>query len=116
MEHLAFIGSGFAIVIAVLASLWGVCVLVGLGFKDRKSNTAQKQEPFEGVPPQHVAAISAVLAQVMDSPYRVVSVSAPAHRSLAWEEEGRFEQAAAHRVRWNWNAIPETRPNLKREP
>jgi len=120
MEHVSFIASGFGIVVAVLAALWGVCALVGLGFKPRQGHPTLKEDEdhmsFDGVPPQHVAAISAVLAQVMDGPYRVVSVTAPAHRSLAWEEEGRFEQASGHRVRWDWNAITQTRPIRKREP
>ncbi len=119
MEHVTFIASGFGIVLAVLAALWGICALVGLGFKPRRGHTTLKEDEerltYDGVPPEHVAAISAVLAQIIDEPYRIISVSAPAHRTLAWEEEGRYEQAAGHRVRWDWHAAPENRPKPKRK-
>jgi len=121
MDHVLFIASGFGIVIAVLTALWGVCALVGVGFTARRGQPTfeedrQHKSLGEKIPPQHVAAITAALAQVMDGPYRVVSVSAPAHRSFAWEEAGRYEQAASHRIRWDWSAAAKQFSDIKRKP
>ena len=48
--------------------------------------------------------ITAAVAAVTDGRGRVVSVRAPAHLASAWASEGRADQLASHRLRWNWEA------------
>ncbi len=108
MENLIFIGTGFGIVMAVLAALWGVCAVVGTVFKfvetrrkrktsdvDRISQTVSDQ-PSNGPPPEHVAAISAAVASLSAS-YRVLHIHAPAHVATAWAAQGRNEQHIGRR-------------------
>ncbi|MGC2855090.1 OadG family transporter subunit [Novispirillum sp. DQ9] len=110
MEHLTFILSGFGVVMLVLAALWLTTAAVGRAFAavEARSVAAPAAAPaaaapvFEGVPPQHVAAISAAVAVLTGGRGRVVSVSAPPHRVAAWAHQGRSEQFASRRVRRDW--------------
>lgn len=111
MEHLTFILSGFGVVLLVLAALWLTTALVGRVFAAAGERAAPGAAPtpaapptpvFEGVPPGHVAAISAAVAVLTGGRGRVVSVTAPPHRVPAWAQEGRSEQFAGRRVRRAW--------------
>ena len=120
MDHVLFIASGFGIVIAVLTALWGVCALVGVGFTARRGQPTfeedrQHKALDQKIPPQHVAAITAALAQVMDGPYRVVSVSAPAHRSfvgsaLPRQQKHLAQQRSTSRIRTTSSTLPWSLP------
>ncbi|WP_414898032.1 OadG family transporter subunit [Rhodovulum sp. YEN HP10] len=117
LENLALIGTGFAVVILVLSSLWGACALIGWGFtraaarKTAASGTPDSRPLAEsaGVPPHHIAAIAAAVAETLGPGYRVRHVAAPAHLVDGWPLEGRIETFAAHRVRTGWGP---TRPRL----
>lgn len=113
MEHLTFILSGFGVVMLVLAALWLTTAIVGRAFAAAEGRAvpavasapapaAPTAPVFEGVPPQHVVAISAAVAVLTGGRGRVVSVSAPPHRVAAWAQEGRSEQFAGRRVRRDW--------------
>jgi Na+-transporting methylmalonyl-CoA/oxaloacetate decarboxylase gamma subunit len=99
VEDLVFIATGFGIVMGVLASLWGVCAIVGRVFirvetaKLATPEPAPAPQPLEGIPPAHVAAIAAAVASLSGS-WRIARVDAPAHVSGAWAAQGRFEQQA----------------------
>jgi len=101
VEELLFIGSGFGIVMGVLAALWGVCALVGTAFKRADAaRAAAAAAPArvpasapaiaEGIPPAHVAAIAAAVASLSGA-WRIRRVEAPVHLSRAWAAQGRFE-------------------------
>ncbi|MBL3584380.1 OadG family protein [Rhodovulum sulfidophilum] len=110
LENLALIGTGFAVVILVLASLWGACALMGWGFTRtaRKTTAAVPETPVApGVPPHHLAAIAAAVAETLGPGHRIRRVAAPAHLVDGWPLEGRIETFAAHRVRTGWGP---TRP------
>jgi hypothetical protein len=114
-EELVLLGSGFGIVMIVLASLWGVCAITGTYFMRRDAARAAKPaaapapapaaarspQIAAGVPPAHVAAIAAAVASLSGA-YRVIRVSAPAHNSRAWAAQGRYEQQA------KWPSQPTT--------
>lgn len=116
MENLAFIGTGFGIVMGVLAALWGVCAVVGLVFKSvetrRKAAAEKPAAPAHpapeagtpgGPPPGHLAAIAAAVAS-MSPAYRVVRVAAPGHVAKAWAAQGRLEQQTSGRNLARWAA------------
>jgi len=112
LQNLIFIGLGFAIVMGVLAALWGVCAGVGVIFKRVESAKAAKaakaaEEPGpqmpEGTPPAHVAAIAAAVAS-LSTAYRIVRVHAPPHMSKSWAGLGRLDQHSGRRVRTAWAA------------
>ncbi|MBK1676493.1 hypothetical protein CKO38_07375 [Rhodospirillum rubrum] len=62
-----------------------------------------------GIPATHLAVIGAAVAALMDRPYRISRVIAPAHKIADWPQEGRIETFSAHRIRTNWGP---TRPTL----
>lgn len=110
-DELVFIGSGFGLVLTILALLWLVSALIGRFFAVAKAHKAPAAAPIAapaaapvapGVPPQHLAAISAAVAMMTDGRGRVVSVRLPAHRAIAWAQEGRIEHFSSHRVRSDW--------------
>ena len=113
MEDLVFIGSGFGIVMGVLAALWGICATVGMVFKRVETARTVKAtaaavaapapEVDDGIPPAHVAAIAGAVASLSGA-YRVVRVSAPAHVSKVWAGQGRLEQQSGRRTRMAWAA------------
>jgi len=102
-EELVLLGSGFAIVMLVLISLWGVCAAAGTFFVRRDAARAAKPaaapaaapapQVAAGVPAAHVAAIAGAVASLSGA-YRVIRVSAPAHDARAWAAQGRYEQQA----------------------
>ncbi|MGQ9365064.1 OadG family transporter subunit [Azospirillum sp. ST 5-10] len=109
MEHVLFILTGFATVMAVLALLWGVLALIGRIFIARAAATlpapaapAVPAATAPGVPAHHLAAIAAAVTAITDGRGRVVRVQAAAHQSAGWARHGRTEQFAGHRVRWGW--------------
>ncbi|ARE39194.1 hypothetical protein RGUI_1053 [Rhodovulum sp. P5] len=115
LENLELIGTGFAIVMLVLAALWGACELIGLFFARAAKRAARKtaaatqasQAADDGIPPHHLAAIAAAVAHELGSGYRITHVAAPPHLVDGWPMEGRIETFAAHRIRTNWGP---TRP------
>jgi Na+-transporting methylmalonyl-CoA/oxaloacetate decarboxylase gamma subunit len=116
-DELVFIGSGFGLVLSILALLWLVSAVIGRIFTAASthkapataahapSSAAPAAPLAPGVPPQHLAAISAAVAMMTDGRGRVVAVHLPAHRATAWAQEGRIEHFSSHRVRSDW-AIP----------
>ena len=121
LDNLELIGTGFTVVMMVLAALWGACVLVAMGFRAaaRPAPAAAAPAPAPakaaapavpaGVPPHHLAAIAAAVSAVLGAGYRVTRVAAPAHRVEGWPMEGRIETFTAHRIRTDWGP---TRPSL----
>ncbi len=106
MSDLAFILTGFAIVVAVLSFLWLTCVVVGWFHRDRTkpSSVAIEQSAVAktSIPGTHLAAISAALATVIPGPHRIVRVYAPGHKATGWVDQGRAQRPASHRVRSDW--------------
>ncbi|AWI78266.1 hypothetical protein CEW87_02210 [Parazoarcus communis] len=114
-DTLAFILTGFSVVLIALSLLWLVSALIGRLFAvaaPRPSAVAAvaplaagPSPAAPGIPAAHVAAITAAVAVMTGGRGRVVSVRAPAHLAVTWAREGRTEQFSSHRVRWDW-AIP----------
>ncbi|TDX32567.1 OadG family transporter subunit [Rhodovulum visakhapatnamense] len=107
LENLSLIGTGFAVVLLVLASLWGACALIGRAFiraarKAERPVVAPRPPVAPGVPPHHLAAIAAAVAETLGPGHRITRVAAPAHRVDGWPLEGRIETFAAHRIRTGW--------------
>ncbi|MDO9599151.1 MAG: OadG family protein [Azoarcus sp.] len=123
-DTLTFIASGFAIVLLALSLLWMVSAIIGrvfAGATSRLTAPPVRTTPPSpasvdatpaaraGIPPAHLAAISAAVAVMTGGRGQVVSVRAPAHLSGAWSREGRTDQFSSHRVRWDWDvAAPST--------
>jgi len=119
MADLAFILTGFGIVIAVLSLLWLLCVLVGRLHGDRHPPVSVEPElpgpAVSPIPGAHLAAISAAITELLPGRHKIVRVFAPGHQTTAWVEEGRFEMSTSHRVRWDWATPgPTDRPNKTR--
>lgn len=113
MTDLAFILTGFGIVIAVLSFLWLACALVGWLHRDVRPKVPPVETEAPGpaqspIPSAHLAAISAAIAAVLPGRHRIVRVYAPGHQTNAWVDEGRFEMSAPDRVRWDWSALGPT--------
>ncbi|SDK51155.1 OadG family protein [Aliiruegeria lutimaris] len=112
LEALGIIGTGFAVVMSVLASLWGACALVGFFFtREKKEQQATKAAPVPpraavasraGVPPHHLAAISAAVSEIFGPGYVVTRVAAPSHVVTDWPIEGRKDTFAGRRIRTAW--------------
>lgn len=116
MDSLAFVLVGFAVVLIALVMLWGVSSLIGRNFRRFGSTPSRPGKPVEKgliphappettIPPDHIAAIAAAVAELTDGRGRIVSVLAPAQVFTQWAQEGRTEQFSSHRVRWDW-AVP----------
>lgn len=116
LENLELIGTGFAVVMTVLAAIWAACVLVGRAFVTAEAARAAKETakapapaPVDeatapGIPPHHLAVIAAAVAHTFGSGYRVTRVTAPAHAVPGWPMEGRMEIFSAHHTRTSWGA------------
>ncbi|WP_316858521.1 OadG family protein [uncultured Cohaesibacter sp.] len=124
LENLELIGTGFAVVMIALAVLWAACGIVGFFFvRAARVSTPTSQAPKvppsaavasrAGVPPHHLAVISAAVAYTLGPGYKVTRVAAPPHKVSEWPLEGRIEAFTAHRLRASWG--PST-PTLGREP
>jgi len=121
LDNLELIGTGFAVVMLVLASLWGASALVAIGFRlgDRRRASPVAPTPAApvpaappaatGIPPHHLVAITAAVAQVLGAGVRITQVAAPPHKVEGWPMEGRIETFSAHRIRTDWGP---TRPTL----
>ncbi|SNT19712.1 OadG family transporter subunit [Tropicimonas sediminicola] len=126
IDNLELIGTGFAVVMMVLAAIWGACALVGSFFiradkarekaaadaaaKAAAATPAAPAAPVaEGVPQHHLAAIAAAVAHTLGAGYRVTHVAAPAHLVSNWPLEGRIETFSSRRIRKDWGP---TRPTL----
>lgn len=108
IESLVFIGTGFAVVVVALAALWILSAMVGrvfAGARAAASPAVAAPDVAPGIPPMHLAAIVAAVSASTGGRGRVLRVRAPAHLSGAWASEGRADQLASHRVRWDW-ALP----------
>lgn len=119
-SELAFIVTGFVLVMVVLALLWFVCAVLGrivqMGDKSRASSAPVKAPvpspapapataspvPAGKIPAAHLAVISAAVAAMTDGRGVVTSVFVPAHRASVWAQEGRIEHFSSHRVRSDW--------------
>ncbi|WP_413207268.1 OadG family transporter subunit [Rhodospirillum sp. A1_3_36] len=131
LDNLELIGTGFAVVMAVLASLWGACALIGTIFtriEKTRVEAVAKAAPIPapappspqigpqtgpsttgGIPAHHLVAIAAAVTSVLGEAYRITQVTAPAHQINDWPLEGRIETFSAHRIRTDWGP---TRPTL----
>ena len=54
-----------------------------------------------GVPAHHLAVIAAAVTTVLDRPFRIVRVTAPAHWAAGWAHQGQFESSSNYRVAWD---------------
>lgn len=110
LANLQLIGTGFAVVLLVLLLIWAVCAALGMVFARAERAGAAVPPPLApGVPPHHVAAITAAVAQTLGTGVRLTRITAPPHRVDGWPLEGRIETYAAHRIRTDWGP---TRPTL----
>ena len=107
IANISVIATGFGTVLGVLTMLWGACAIIGSSFA-RKASAAESSDsptpfasPSAGVPPEHVAAISAAVSTVMGTPHRIVHISAPSHRPAGWTLEGRFDSFGTQRMPWD---------------
>ena len=109
-DALLMIATGFGVTLGALALLWLISAAIGRLFAITGASASAAAPagaapaPPAGVPPSHLIAITAAVAAVTDGRGRVVSVRAPAHLASAWASEGRADQLASHRLRWNWEA------------
>ncbi|PRY26116.1 oxaloacetate decarboxylase gamma subunit [Aliiruegeria haliotis] len=112
IENLAVIGTGFAVVMSVLVAIWAACAGVGTFFnrekKESKPTEASPAPPRAavasraGVPPHHLAAITAAVADVFGPGYVVTRVAAPSHVVTDWPIEGRKDTFQGRRIRTAW--------------
>lgn len=113
MAHLEIIGIGFATVLGVLAVLWLVSATIGKVFVWTAPALAPGAAVApavpaktgvladSGVPAHHLAVIAGAAAAVLDRPFRIVRVTAPAHWSAGWAHQGKFESFTNYRVAWD---------------
>ena len=110
LEHL----TGFFIVIVVLLLLWGMTAAIGRIFltleasRKERTTAAAAPTPATAAPaaaapvastepePEEIAAVSAAIAMLMGSRYRILSIRAPA---ADWSLEGRRQHFASHKIR-----------------
>ena len=105
--------SGFATVMVVLALLWAVCGAVGLGFRRAaRPPPAPAPRGARGAalavaraagasPAQDLPAIVAAVAAVIERPFRLVDVTAPAHRTTGWNQGASFVHMTGQRMPWD---------------
>lgn len=107
IAHISIIATGFGTVVGVLALLWAACAVIGYAFTrgSARTGTNPVSIPFDkvkaGIPPEHVAVISAAVAAVMEGPHRIAHITAPSHQPPGWSLEGRFERFSAQRTPWD---------------
>ncbi|MEM8570705.1 MAG: OadG family transporter subunit [Pseudomonadota bacterium] len=121
LENLELIGTGFAVVMAVLAMIWAACAGIGSVFiraeRIKQARAAEKAAEAAsaaigspsaiqaGPPPHHLAAITAAVAATLGAGYRISRVAAPAHKVQDWPLEGRIEAFNSRRVRTGWGPV-----------
>ena len=123
-ESISLILTGFGVVMLVLASLWAICATVGFVFvsqEKRKQAAANNTPPAAaagaapsptkstGIPPHHMVAIAAAVAQTLGSGYAITRVAAPAHKVMQWPMEGRASIFASHITRHGWGMPANTK-------
>ncbi|MGB0694645.1 MAG: OadG family transporter subunit [Rhodospirillaceae bacterium] len=128
LENLELIGTGFAVVMAVLACLWGLTSAVGRIFKvvesARQKTVAAPAPPAPApaaptpaetatVPAHHLVAISAAVAHMLGDGARITQIVAPAHQVADWPQEGRIQTFSGNRIRVVWGP---TYPSISRPP
>ena len=132
LDNLEMIGTGFAVVMSALALLWASCSFVGYFFIRASAKASPAAAPAPkvppsaavsaraGVPPHHLAAIAAAVADTLGAGYRVTRIAAPHHLVSAWPQEGRIETFSAHRIRTDWGPsrpkLGDQTPNILRGP
>ncbi len=96
MSELEIMVTGVAIVMGVLALLWGLtsgigAIVVGAGKMAQRPRRKAAVEAGDeaGIPAHHLVAIAAAVAEVIGAPHRIVRVTAPAHRQSDWTARGR---------------------------
>lgn len=106
-ETLVFVAIGFFIVMAALATLWGVFTFTGSIFKRLQSTAKIEAEPqlkpaeeSSTLTPQIEAVIVAAVASIVGGPHRVISVKpSDSRQASSWAMEGRTRHMGSHRVR-----------------
>ncbi len=102
--------TGFFIVITVLLLLWGTTVAIGSIFVSWEASRKQQTAPAPSarpaaatVPttsmepePEEIAAVSAAIAMLIGSGYRILSIRTHA---ADWSLEGRRQHFASHKIR-----------------
>lgn len=109
MQELSVIGTGFGIVLLVLALLWGACVLIGIAFRPRSEKPAASvPAPAQATAPATAGddtvpvVIAAAVAAALDRPHRILTISAPINDTHAWSQVGRIDHYQSHRMRAHW--------------
>ena len=109
--------TGFATVLVVLVLLWVTCATIGLSFSQRtRTSVPVPASPgAAGIPAHHLAVIAAAVSAVLEAPHRIVNVAVPAHVTMAWAQEGRFDHVSVHRVSWDRSAPPTGKRRQRRK-
>jgi hypothetical protein len=88
------------VVVAVLI-LAAICFATGFLFHSAMSRRAPSALPMAadgGVPDEIVAVIAAAVAEVIDSPHRIVRIRGLMPDDLGWMLEGRMQHHASHKL------------------
>ncbi len=107
LDDVVILLQGFGLVMGVLAALWLVSALLGRALTAQKS-AASKPAPAApaidapGVPPAHLAAITAALAAVTGGGARIVRVRIPAHGIPGWIGSAHTNHAVGRRMATTW--------------
>jgi Na+-transporting methylmalonyl-CoA/oxaloacetate decarboxylase gamma subunit len=106
--HLEILLTGVAVVLGVLALLWGTAALLGLGFKLAERRHMAAAEPASSgqagspdPPRHHLAPIVAAVAHALERPHHIVELSVPGHTMPSWSRDSRFRHPSSQRVRWD---------------
>jgi Na+-transporting methylmalonyl-CoA/oxaloacetate decarboxylase gamma subunit len=108
LDDVEIMVTGAAIVVAVLALLWGLTALIGVGVRcagriaNGSKTRPEANTPESGIPPHHLVVIAAVAAETIQAPHRIVRISAPAHRAPGWTGQGRLRPAAGGWASGGW--------------
>lgn len=98
MNALTVLVVGVVVVLGVLAMLWAAMSAVGAGFRAAEAVCARRAPPpspavepdLSGVPPEHLAAIAAAVATIIEAPHRIVRIMAPTNTKPSWTLAGRL--------------------------
>jgi Na+-transporting methylmalonyl-CoA/oxaloacetate decarboxylase gamma subunit len=107
IAHILVIATGFGTVLAVLTMLWGACAVIGISFARRGAPSGRTNPAAllagagDGVPAEHVAAISAAVSAVVKAPHSIIRITAPCHSPSGWRLEGQFDSFGTQRMPWD---------------